>query len=211
MDLNRTVVHGRLTVHPSLNYTSTNIAVTRFPIACERKFVGHDGSKQVDFIPIIVWRSYAERVANNLTKGQECAIIGRLQSRVRTDYNINTYEVLAQDVIFGQQYRGLSVDLNQIFFTGRLTIDPELHYVGKNSVALCRFMVAVKRNYKPSEAKEAENDYIPVLVWRSYAERIANDLKKGMVVAVIGRIQARKHHQHPTNIHEVHAEEVQYG
>ncbi|MFB4165773.1 single-stranded DNA-binding protein [Alteribacillus sp. JSM 102045] len=48
MDLNRAVVHGRLTTNPSLHYTDRGIAVTRFPIACERKFLGRDGEKQVD-------------------------------------------------------------------------------------------------------------------------------------------------------------------
>ncbi|WP_240377275.1 single-stranded DNA-binding protein [Bacillus piscicola] len=211
MDMNRCIVHGRLTVHPQLHYTKQGIAVVRFPIACERPFTGKNGEKQVDFLPIIAWRSYGERIANNLEKGQECAITGRLQSRVRADIKINTYEILAQDVIFGQTQRGLSKDINHIFFTGRLTVDPELHYVGTDAIAVCQFTVAVERDYTSKENNEAVNDYLSVLAWRSYAERLANDLRQGMAIAVIGRIQARQHHQHQTTIHEVHAEQVKYG
>ncbi|WP_051302505.1 single-stranded DNA-binding protein [Salibacterium aidingense] len=213
MDINRFVLHGRLTVPPELRYTEKSIAMVRFPIACERPYqASSEGGKKVDYIPVLVWREYAERVANNLQRGQECAVTGRLQSMVRQDAHMNRHEVMAQDVIFGQHHRGLAKDINQAFFTGRLTKDPELHYVGADSVAVCRFMVVVERDYKPRGAEKADTDYIPVLAWRSYAERLANDLKTGMGVAVIGRLQARKHQQQPSvSMHEVHAEQVKYG
>lgn len=209
MDINRCVVHGRLTVEPTLHYLPNDIAVVRFPIATERAFTGKNGDKQVDFLPIIAWRSYAERLANNLEKGQACAIIGKLQSRKREDIRINVHEILAEDVIFGQVNRGLARDWNQVFLTGRLTTEPELHYVGKPSIAVSRFTLAVERNYQKDN--ETLVDYIPILVWRSYAERMANDLKQGMSITVIGRVQSREHHQHRTTIHEVHADEIKYG
>ncbi|WP_100401113.1 single-stranded DNA-binding protein [Bacillus sp. FJAT-44742] len=210
MDINHCIIQGRLTMDPQLHYTNSGRAVTRFPIACERPYADSNGQKIVDFIPIIVWREYAERVANNLQKGQECVIIGRLQSRIRDDLHINTYEVETQEVIFGQTTRGLSLDVNHITITGRLTTNPELHYVGEDSIAVTRFTIASERSYTDKEGNP-KVDYLHAISWRSYGERLANDLVKGMSVTITGRIQSRKHKKQQATIHEIHADKVKYN
>ncbi|WP_054636963.1 single-stranded DNA-binding protein [Thalassobacillus sp. C254] len=148
-------------------------------------------------------------MANNLQKGQECAVIGRLQSRIRDDLHINTFEVETQEVIFGQTTRGLAHDVNHITVTGRLTTDPELHYVGNSHVAVTRFTIASERSYTDKEGN-TKVDYLNAIGWRSYGERLANDLVKGMPVTVTGRIQSRKHRKQEATIHEIHVGQVKY-
>ena len=79
--LNRIVVIGRLTKDPELRSTSNGVAVGTFNVACERNFAGNDGKKEVDFIPIVVWRGLAETCGRYLSKGKLVAVEGRLQIR----------------------------------------------------------------------------------------------------------------------------------
>src|SRR5690606_29947077 len=79
--LNRVILIGRLTRDPELRYTSTGIAVTRFTIACDRKFTNQNGDREADFIPVVAWRGTAEAVANYTRKGSLVGLEGRLQVR----------------------------------------------------------------------------------------------------------------------------------
>lgn len=81
--------------------------------------------------------------------------------------------------------------VNKWIGIGRLTRDPELSYTPKGT-AIARFYLAVQRNYK-SEKGEYEADFIPIVVWREFAEFCAKHLQKGRLVAVSGRIQTRSY------------------
>lgn len=78
--------------------------------------------------------------------------------------------------------------VNNVVLVGRLVKDPELRQAGETPV--CNFVLAVDRNYKNSEG-ERETDFLPVVVWRRLAEICADNLKKGRLVAVTGRVQVR--------------------
>ncbi|NLY38626.1 MAG: single-stranded DNA-binding protein [Firmicutes bacterium] len=82
--------------------------------------------------------------------------------------------------------------LNQVVLIGRLTHDPELRYTPGNGVAVTTFTIAVDRPYANQQgAREA--DFIRIVAWRKLAENCANYLKKGLLVAVVGRLQIRSY------------------
>lgn len=77
--------------------------------------------------------------------------------------------------------------LNSIILIGRLTHDPELRYTA-NGTAVANFSLAVDRPFTNKEG-EREVDFIRVTTWRKQAEAVANNLGKGRMVAVDGRLQ----------------------
>jgi len=82
--------------------------------------------------------------------------------------------------------------INNVTLVGRLTRDPELRKAG--DVSVCSFTLAVDRDFLNGEG-ERETDFIPVVTWRKLAESCANNLKKGRLVGVTGRIQVRQWEQ----------------
>ena len=71
---------GRLTKDPETRYTQTNIAVTNFTIAVDRRFK-KDNDVNVDFFDCVAWRTTGEFVGKYFTKGKPIAICGSLQNR----------------------------------------------------------------------------------------------------------------------------------
>lgn len=81
--------------------------------------------------------------------------------------------------------------LNKVILIGRLTRDPELRYT-TNGVAVAKLSLAVDRPQFNRE-REKETDFIDVVVWQKLAEVCANNLGKGRLVAVDGRLQIRSY------------------
>ena len=75
--------------------------------------------------------------------------------------------------------------MNTVVLIGRLVRDPELKFL-QSGKAVCKFTLAVD---KPFGDKEA--DFIPITVWGKIAEACGNNLNKGRLVAVSGRLQIR--------------------
>lgn len=73
---------------------------------------------------------------------------------------------------------------------GRLTADPELRST-TGGVDVTNFTLAVDRSYTKAGA-EKETDFLDCVAWRGTAEFISRYFKKGMQVAVTGRVQTRK-------------------
>lgn len=80
--------------------------------------------------------------------------------------------------------------LNKVILMGRLARDPELKST-PNSVAVADFTLAVDRGYAKA-GTERETDFLDCVAWRGTAEFVSRYFKKGMQVAVTGRIQTRK-------------------
>ena len=76
--------------------------------------------------------------------------------------------------------------MNQILLIGRLTKDPELKYT-KDGKGYCNFSLAVSREFKKDEV-----DFINCVAWDKRAEAIANYVKKGNKLGIIGRLQIDK-------------------
>ncbi|MFW5436272.1 single-stranded DNA-binding protein [Paenibacillus apiarius] len=81
--------------------------------------------------------------------------------------------------------------LNRVVLIGRTTRDAELRYTN-SGVATATFSIAVDRPFQGKDGKK-ETDFIPVVLWRQTAEFAANNVKKGKLQAVEGRIQTRSY------------------
>jgi single-strand DNA-binding protein len=79
--LNSIVLVGRLTKDPSLAYTGSGKAVATLRLAVDRGTTAPDGSKETDFVDVVVWERQAETCANYLGVGRLIAVQGRLQIR----------------------------------------------------------------------------------------------------------------------------------
>ena len=79
--------------------------------------------------------------------------------------------------------------INNVTLIGRMTRDAELKQTPSGqSVAI--FNLAVNRNFKNSDG-EREADFINCVIWGTSAENLTNWTKKGVLIAVVGRIQTR--------------------
>ena len=101
--MNKVILIGNLTSEPQLKFTTNNTPVASFTIAVNRNYTKEDGTKETDFINIVVWNKRAENVKNYLDKGSKVGIVGRLQVRkYQNERGENRYvtEVVAEEVEF---------------------------------------------------------------------------------------------------------------
>lgn len=75
--------------------------------------------------------------------------------------------------------------MNKVILVGRLTKDPEVRQAGETSVA--RFTIAVDRRYKKDGEQDA--DFPSIVAFGKTAEFTEKYFKKGMKIALEGRIQ----------------------
>lgn len=101
--------------------------------------------------------------------------------------------------------------MNKVVLIGNLTRDPEIAET-QSGVTVCRFALAVKRNYSNSDG-ERETDFFNVLVWRTLGENCGKYLKKGSKVAIVGSLQNRTYedkHGNKKQVTEINATEVEF-
>ncbi|HHY03825.1 MAG TPA: single-stranded DNA-binding protein [Thermoanaerobacterales bacterium] len=102
--------------------------------------------------------------------------------------------------------------MNKVILIGRLTREPELRYTPANSVPVANFTLAVDRPFL-NQKGEREADFIRVVAWRKLAELCSNNLIKGQMAAVFGRLQVRSYEAQDgqrRTISEVVADEVKF-
>jgi len=75
---------------------------------------------------------------------------------------------------------------NRVTLAGRLTKDP---LISGDDVKRAFFRLAVERRYKKGEDRKKDTSYIPVVAWRSVAEKVAK-LGKGSAVRIEGTLRA---------------------
>lgn len=76
--------------------------------------------------------------------------------------------------------------MNRVFLTGRLTKDPDVrHSQGEKPTAVARYSLAVQRRYK-TDGQEC--DFINCVAFGKSGEFAEKYLKKGMKIAVVGRL-----------------------
>lgn len=100
--------------------------------------------------------------------------------------------------------------MNKCVFIGNLTRDPDFSTTG-SGVSLCRFSIAVSRNFK--REGEPDADFFNIITWRGLAENCHKYLSKGSKVCVIGPMQNRSYDDKDGNkrfVSEVIAEEVEF-
>lgn len=101
--------------------------------------------------------------------------------------------------------------MNKCVLVGNLTRDPE-HSTTSSGISLCRFTIAVNRNYRNSSG-ENEADFINIIAWRGLADNCGKYLTKGSKVGVSGSIQTRNYEDKDGNKRyatEVVADDVEF-
>jgi len=85
--------------------------------------------------------------------------------------------------------------LNKAILMGRLTRDPELRHT-QNNTPVVSFTLAVDRGYRSRSNQAGDQptaDFIDIVAWQATAEFVCKWFRKGMQVAVAGRIQPRRY------------------
>ena len=81
---------------------------------------------------------------------------------------------------------------NTVTLVGNITDDPELRFT-PSGAAVANFTVAVNRRYKNQDGQWEDklDGFFRCSCWRDMAENVAESLKKGSRVVVVGRLQQR--------------------
>ncbi len=78
--------------------------------------------------------------------------------------------------------------MNKVILMGRLTRDPDIRYSqNQNQTAVARYSLAVDRAFKRDGEQDA--DFINCVAFGRQAEFAERFLRKGIKIAVVGRIQ----------------------
>ncbi len=118
--MNKVILMGRLTRDPEVRYTQTNnTLVAAFSLAVNRRFARQGEERQADFINVVAWSKTGEFVSKYFKKGQQVAVIGRLQTRSWDDDQGQKHyitEVVAEETYFADSRKDGSVDdMNSTF------------------------------------------------------------------------------------------------
>lgn len=96
MALNVVLLAGRLARDPIIRDLHGNGHLSKFTIACERKFKDpQTGERQSDFIRCTAWDDNAVFVENNLKRGSAVVVEGTLQNDDYTDRDGNEHHEMA--------------------------------------------------------------------------------------------------------------------
>ena len=114
--MNKVILMGRLTRDPEVRYTQTNnTMVASFALAVNRRFAREGDSQTADFINITAWGKTGEFVSKYVKKGQQVAVVGRIQTRSWEDQQGQkryATDVVAEEVYFADSKRGDSDSAN---------------------------------------------------------------------------------------------------
>ncbi len=105
MSVNKVLLIGRLGNNPEMRSTGSGSSVANFNIATSENWTDKNGQKQerTEWHRIVVWGKLAELCGQYLSKGRQCFVEGRLQTRSWDDKDGNkryTTEVIASTVQF---------------------------------------------------------------------------------------------------------------
>lgn len=86
MNVNKVILVGRLTRDPDMRTTTSGQQVATISMATNNFWTDKSGTRQerTEFHTVVLWGRLAEIAGQYLTKGQECYVEGRLQSREYT-------------------------------------------------------------------------------------------------------------------------------
>ena len=107
--MNKVILMGRLTRDPEVRYTQTNnTLVASFSLAVNRRFTREGDTQTADFINISAWAKTGEFVSKYFKKGQQVAVVGRIQTRSWEDAQGQkryATDVVAEEVYFADSKR----------------------------------------------------------------------------------------------------------
>lgn len=104
--MNKILLLGRLTKEPEIRYSqgAQPLAIARYALAVNRRFK-KDGEQEADFIPCVAFGKNGEFAEKFLKKGQQIAVVGRLQVRNWEDsegHKRTTTEVVVEEQYFAE-------------------------------------------------------------------------------------------------------------
>lgn len=113
MNVNKVVLVGRVTRDPEIRTTPGGQSVATLSLATNNFWTDKSGTKQekTEFHNIVLWGRLAEIAGQYLTKGQECFIEGRLQTREYTAKDgttRRTTEIIGENMQLGNRSAGTS-------------------------------------------------------------------------------------------------------
>lgn len=120
--LNKVILIGNLGAEPEMRYTANGKAVTTFRLAVSRTF---NGKQETEWCSCVAWEKTGELVAQHLTKGRQCYVEGRLQTRSWDGPDgVKKYktEIVADRVLF---LGGPSNGNAEAYVPAGLDIDPD--------------------------------------------------------------------------------------
>ncbi len=105
----------------------------------------------------------------------------------------------------------MAYESNFITMIGNLTDDPDLRFTG-SGIPVCNFRIASNRRWTDRNGQQQEETtFVGVNIWRDMAENVAESLRKGDRVIVIGRLRIRSYDDRDGQtkwITEIEADEV---
>ena len=120
--MNKVILMGRLTRDPEVRYTqANNTLVASFSIAVNRRFTREGDTQTADFFNITAWSKTGEFVSKYFKKGQQVAVVGRLQNRTWDDQQGQKHyatDVVAEEVYFADSKRNSDGDNFDATFGG---------------------------------------------------------------------------------------------
>ncbi len=113
MNVNKVILVGRLTRDPEIRTTPAGQSVATISMATNSFWTDKSGQKQdkTEYHNVVLWGRQAEIASQYLTKGQECFIEGRLQTRAYTGKDgieRRTTEVIGETMQLGSRAQGTS-------------------------------------------------------------------------------------------------------
>ena len=123
--MNKVVLMGRLTRDPKVRATQSGTGVCSFSLAVNRRFK-QEGQPDADFINVTAWAKTAEFVNKYFTKGQQVAVVGRIQTRNYDDKEgkkVFVTEVVAEEVYFADSKKEPNVTTSAGFMAVEGDID----------------------------------------------------------------------------------------
>ena len=91
--------------------------------------------------------------------------------------------------------------MNKAILTGRITKDPEIRYT-QNGMANLQFTIAVDRQVRNADGTR-QADFITCVAWSQQADFISRYVKKGNMLAIVGRVQSRSYQGQDGTTHYV--------
>lgn len=102
--MNKVILLGRLTKDVDVKYTqTTNIMIASFSLAVNRRFIKQGEERQADFFNVTAFGKTGEFCSKYFSKGQQVAVIGRLQNRSWEDEQGQKHyatDVIAEECYF---------------------------------------------------------------------------------------------------------------
>lgn len=106
MSLNKVQVIGYVGRDVEMRFTSSGQALSTFSVGVSNNYTNSKGERidKTEWVSVVCWQKLAEIVAQNLTKGRQVYVEGRMETRSWDDATTGTKkyrtEVIAQQVQF---------------------------------------------------------------------------------------------------------------